>query len=190
VSGTARIAVGFAFVLPFVLGLSARQASAACPNVCALTVEPPTLDVALTCVVARVTPATCDCGAQLVVINNCPDVVEAQDFLFDTCSLPNQSYQDFGHACAPVDPTGTGSVNLKVSPADGTGTRTWSLHLGEGGASHPLTVQANVSSFGAGGCACSATAARSPTAACLAIGVLAFRLRRRRGTPARRSASG
>jgi len=186
VSGTARIAVGFAFVL----GLVARQASAACPNVCDLTVEPPSLDGALACVVARVTAANCDCGAQLVVINNCPDVVQAEDFLFDTCSLPNQPYQEFGHACAPVDPTGTGSVNLKISPADGTGIRTWSLHLAEGGTSHPVTVQAKVSSFGSGGCACSATAARSPTAACIAIGLLGLGLRRQRGTPARRSRPG
>jgi len=179
VSGSARIAVGMAFA--FALALAARDASAGCLNVCSLTVDPPSLDVALACVVARVTPANCDCAAELVVINNCPDVVQAEDFLFDTCSLPNQPYQEFGHACAPVDPTGTGSVNLKISPADGTGSRSWSLHLSEGGVSHSLTVQANVSSFGAGGCACSATAARRPTAGWVVMVLVGLAFRRRRG---------
>ena len=161
---------------------SARMAWAGCPSTCDLTVEPVTIDPALSCLTVRTSPATCDCGVGLTVINDCPDAVTASDFVFRFCALPEQTSDQVGRDCALLEPRATGHLDLEI---EGTGMKSWDLHLQQAESPFTLSVRTNVTAFDAHpGCDCSTSGrAQELGSTAVALALLAWRARRRR--PAR-----
>ena len=135
---------------------STRTAWAGCPKTCDLMVEPVTIDPALSCLTVSTVPGTCDCGVELTVTNDCTDAITASDFVFRGCKLPGQD--QFSPDCALLEPRGTGYLDLDI---DGTGMKSWDLHLQQAETPFTMTVRANVTAFDAHpGCDC-ATSGRA-----------------------------
>jgi hypothetical protein len=154
---------------------STQPARAGCPNVCDLTVSAaPTIDPAIPCLTALPNAATCNCGVILVVTNHCPDVVNATDFQFTSCGAPGAAPTDY--QCPSLQPGQQGEEVLAIPSSSGIGAKSWTLHVQEGGAVSAITVDANVTSFGAG-CACgiapAPAAAYGSTLSLAAAGALA-----------------
>ncbi|HSY38175.1 MAG TPA: hypothetical protein VLA79_01570 [Polyangia bacterium] len=161
-------------VLALALAAWSTAARAGCPNVCQISGATVQITPPLDCLHLKAAAETCDCGVLVDIDNQCAAPIEATGSPITTC-LNSAGY---GAPCPSLEPMAQGSL---VEKADAVGSQVWTLALSTQGTSHSLSITADVTSMGDGGCAAAAGAPHSRMAAWFAVaGVIALAARRRR----------
>jgi hypothetical protein len=132
--------------------VAASPLNARCPNACELT-QTVSIQPTLSCLAIFSAADTCNCGVDVLLVNNCQAKINATGFTFPACAEVGNVDATLKKSCSSLNPNYRGELEIRAYESQGFGEHNVQFKLALDLDEYTLTVFYDIESF-APGCYC------------------------------------